>query len=85
MNSFGVIAPSCPAIAAIHMGKFTWASVSFFQILGLTVTEKICPLQSSSKYCKPLSMVLTSGSSEILIVIYSFPLVGMSCESLSLS
>jgi hypothetical protein len=73
----GVIAPSCPAIAPTQIGKFAWASVSFFHTLGFTVTEKIRPLQSNSKYCKPLSTVLASGSSVILMTISSFPVVAM--------
>jgi hypothetical protein len=73
----GVIAPICPAIAATHIGKFAWASVSFFHTFGFTVTEKILPLQSNSKYCKPFSTVLTSGSSLILMVSSSFPVVAI--------
>jgi hypothetical protein len=48
----GVIAPSCPAIAPTHIGKFAWASVRFFHTLGLTVTEKIRPIQNTASRCQ---------------------------------
>jgi hypothetical protein len=77
IKPLGVIAPSCPAIAPTHIEKFSWASVSFFHILGFTLTEKIRPLQSNSKYCQPSLIVLASGSSVILMTISSFPVVAM--------
>jgi nitrate reductase NapE component len=77
MKPLGVALPICPAIAATHIGKFAWASVSFFQILGLTVTETIRSSQSSSKDYQPSLTALALGSSLILMMSSSFPVVAI--------
>ncbi|NEU76831.1 hypothetical protein PI95_031065 [Hassallia byssoidea VB512170] len=69
IKPFSVASPIFPAIAPTHSGKFAWASVSFFQTLGLTVTLIICPSQSIWKCCQPFSTAVAVGSSVILIVI----------------
>jgi hypothetical protein len=64
------------ASATTHIGKLAYAPVNFFQILGFTDTETIRPSQSSSKDCQPFWNVLAWGSSLILMMGSSFPVVG---------